>query len=87
MQGADLLKKASEAAPRNPRVLMNAVWATLRLIAQHGNSGGRLGNAKRMLGDAAELAPDHPRLAELRSAMREVEKRLKAPELNVACVE
>ncbi len=87
VQGADLLKKASEAAPRNPRVLMNAVWATLRLIAQHGNSGGRLGNAKRMLGDAAELAPDHPRLAELRSAMREVEKRLKAPELNVACVE
>lgn len=83
-QGADLLKKASEAAPKNPRVLMNAVWALLRLIDQQGNTGGRLLAAKRMLNDAGMLAPDHPRLAELRAALRDVEMKLKASEQSLA---
>ena len=72
-QGATRLLQAAEAAPRNPRVLMNAAWALLRLIEQQGNSGSHLADAKRLLADAAYLAPEHPRLAGLQTMLRGVE--------------
>jgi len=75
-KGAETLMKASEAAPRNPRVLMNAVWALLRVAETEGGTRGVLFDAKRLLAAAADLAPNHPRLIELRTMLRDAEARL-----------
>jgi len=74
--GVEKLLAASQEAPRNPRVLMNTVWALLRLIEQEGNAVNRLSQAKRLLDDAAYLMPDHPRLAGLKTMLRTVETHL-----------
>jgi len=71
--GVAKLLQASEAAPRNPRVLMNTVWAALRLIEQQGNSDGMLGHAKRLLADVTYLTPEHPRLIGLQNMLRSIE--------------
>ena len=68
---AKLLLAATEA-PRNPRVLMNTTWAIVRLIEQDGDSGDMLAQAKRLLDDVAYLAPGHPRLADLRTSLRNI---------------
>ena len=70
--GVEKMLLASKEAPRNPRVLMNTVWALLRLIRQEGDTGDRLRTARKLLEDAAHLVPDHPRLAELHTLMRNV---------------
>lgn len=70
--GVEKMLLASKEAPRNPRVLMNTVWALLRLIRQEGDTGDRLRTARKLLEDAAHLVPDHPRLAELQTLMRNV---------------
>ena len=75
-QGVGKLMQAAKAAPRNPRVLMNTVWAMLRLIEQQGNSEGMLGEVKRLLADAAYLVPEHPRLTGLQTMLRGVESAL-----------
>lgn len=71
-EGVARLLRAAEAAPRNPRVLMNTAWAVLRLIEQEGHSGRLLEDAKRLLADAAYLMPGHPRLAGLQTMLRAV---------------
>ena len=71
-QGVEKMLQASREAPRNPRVLMNTVWGLLRLIRQEGDSGDRLRTARRLLDNATHLVPDHPRLAELNTLMRNV---------------
>jgi predicted Zn-dependent protease len=68
---AKLLLAATEA-PRNPRVLMNTTWAILRMIEQDGDSGDMLTQARRLLDDVAYLAPGHPRLADLRTSLRNI---------------
>ncbi len=70
--GVAKLLQAAEAAPRNPRVLMNTAWAVLRLIEQEGSSGRMLEDAKRLLADAAYLMPGHPRLSGLQTMLRSV---------------
>lgn len=73
-QGVSKLLQAAEAAPRNPRVLMNTAWAVLRLIEQEGHSGHLLEDAKRLLADAAYLMPGHPRLSGLQTMLRAVSR-------------
>lgn len=69
-QGVEKMLLASQEAPRNPRVLMNTAWAILRLASQEGHSGNLLRTARRLLEDATRLVPDHPRLAELQTLLR-----------------
>ena len=67
-----ILAQAAEEAPRNPRVLMNAAWVAMRLIEQDPR-GFPIGRVKILIDDAAFLAPDHPRLAGLRTKLREID--------------
>lgn len=76
--GVEKLLLAAEEAPRNPRVLMNTAWAILRLIEQEGDSGELLNHAKRLLDDVAHLAPEHSRLAGLKTMLRKIESELAA---------
>ena len=69
-QGVEKMLLASREAPRNPRILMNTVWAILRLARQEGSVGDQLHTARRLLEDAARLVPNHPRLAELQTQLR-----------------
>lgn len=82
LRGVKRLKEASEAAPRNPRILMNAAWAMLRLVEQQGDTGGLLFDAKQLLSETASLAPEHPRLARLQTMLRGAEARQFMPAQN-----
>ncbi len=80
-KGVEMLIKAAEEAPRNPRVLMNTAWAILKLIEREGRSTRAfrmLNQAKRLLDDAVYVAPDHPRVAGLKTLLRSVETLLTA---------
>lgn len=75
--GVSRLTQAATEAPRNPRVLMNAVWAILRLVEQEGaDDAGLMTQARRLLDDAAWLAPDHYRLNGLQTQMRKLTQTL-----------
>jgi CheY-like chemotaxis protein/lipopolysaccharide biosynthesis regulator YciM len=71
---ARALIQAAEEAPRNPRVLMNAAWAGLRLLEKEPDHSLPLSRIRMLLDDATYLAPDHPRLAGLESKLRTLEK-------------
>ncbi len=71
--GVGKMLAAAKEAPRNPRVLMNTVWAILRLLETEGGDASMLGNARRLLDDATYLIPDHPRLGGLRTMLRGIE--------------
>jgi len=76
--GVQKMLLAAREAPRNPRVLMNTVWAVLRVLEQGEDHGQLLSQAKRLLDDAAWLAPEHPRLAGLQTSLRHIEVQVSA---------
>lgn len=77
--GVARLSQAAREAPRNPRVLLNTVWAILRLIEEQGEDGaGLMTRARALLEDAGQLAPDHHRLGGLRTRLRRIESMLSA---------
>ncbi|HNQ04403.1 MAG TPA: response regulator [Thiobacillaceae bacterium] len=87
-EGALLLKKgelrqslekmllACQEAARNPRILMNAAWVSLRLLEEEGLSQNLLSQAQRLLADVDRLAPEHPRLAGLRTTLRQFQTQM-----------
>lgn len=68
--------QAADEAPRNPRVLMNAIWVALRLMEQDHSQSQYLPRVQIMLSDVAYVAPDHPRLSGLQTKLRAVEAAL-----------
>lgn len=76
-EGVARMLEAAREAPRNPRVLMNTVWAVLRRVEQDRAATGLLSDARRLLDDAAWLVPEHPRLGGLQTRLRQMEMDLK----------
>lgn len=71
--GVARMLEAAREAPRNPRVLMNTVWAILRRVEQDKSAVAQLADARRLLDDAAWLVPEHTRLGGLRTRLRQME--------------
>jgi tetratricopeptide (TPR) repeat protein len=71
----DKLRTACAEAPHNPRILMNAVWVTLKYIDQAGMDEALIETARRYLVDAERQAPGHARIAGLRQHLSDVETR------------
>jgi DNA-binding response OmpR family regulator/Tfp pilus assembly protein PilF len=71
----DKLLTACDEAPYNPRIMMNAVWVILKYIDQVGMDEKMIRTARDRLAEAERQAPDHPRIADLRQQLREVENR------------
>ena len=71
----DKLMTACAEAPHNPRILMNAVWVTLKYIDQAGMDETLIETARRHLADAERQAPGHARIAGLRLHLSDVESR------------
>lgn len=61
---------ATKEAPNNPRILMNTAWAIMRFLEQDEKQRQLLSQAQHLLDDVARLAPDHPRLAGLKTSLR-----------------
>jgi CheY-like chemotaxis protein len=71
----DKLLAACDEAPRNPRIMMNAVWVILKYIDQVGMDEKLMGIARRNLDEAERLSPGHSRISGLRLQLKEVESR------------
>jgi tetratricopeptide (TPR) repeat protein len=71
--GIAKMLEACQAAPRNPRVMMNAVWTMLRYLEEQGQRNDYLQQARQLLDDASNLVPGHPRLAPLETRLRNLE--------------
>jgi hypothetical protein len=71
----DKLLTACVEAPRNPRIMMNAVWVILKYLDQIGMDGEMIEAAGRHLVEAERLAPGHSRLAGLRLQLKDMENR------------
>jgi len=74
----DTLLTACAEAPRNPRIIMNAVWVILKYIDQDGMDENMIEAARRHLDEAERQAPGHARIADLRRHMKDVESRFGA---------
>lgn len=68
--GVEKMLEAVAVAPRNPRLLMNAAWAMVRLMEEEGVSHDLHEHAQNLVNDAAWIAPDHPRIAGLQTSLR-----------------
>ncbi len=73
-EAMETLLQAAAEAPYNPRIAMNAAWATLGCIERENPDNKRdlFAQVRDLLDRAESLSPDHPRLPGLRSKMREV---------------
>jgi len=71
--GIDKMLEACREAPRNPRVLMSAVWAILRYLDEKGMHRDYLRQGRQLLDGATNLAPGHPRLPPLENRLRNFE--------------
>jgi len=71
----DKLLAACAEAPRNPRILMNAVWVIFRYIDQDGMDERLFEAARQFLDEAERLAPGHVRIAGFRLTQRALEIR------------
>jgi tetratricopeptide (TPR) repeat protein len=71
----DKLLTACREAPYNPRIIMNAVWVTLKYIDQVGMDEAMIETARTHLAEAERQAPGHARIAGLRLHLRDVENR------------
>ena len=71
----DKLLTACAEAPRNARIMMNAVWVILKYVDQAGMDETMIEAARRHLDEAERQAPGHARLAGLRLQLKDVESR------------
>ena len=69
------LLAACDEAPRNPRIMLNAVWVILKYIDQLGMDEKLMEIARCHLDEAERQAPGHSRISGLRLHMKEVENR------------
>jgi CheY-like chemotaxis protein/Tfp pilus assembly protein PilF len=74
-QSVEKLLAACHEAPRNPRIIMNAVWVVLKCIDLEGMDEELLDQARRYLDEANRQAPGHSRIAGLRLHMKEIENK------------
>lgn len=74
-QAVDKLLTACREAPRNPRVIMNAVWVILKYLDNEGMDEALLDEARRHLDEADRQSPGHTRIKGLRQHIKEVEAR------------
>ncbi|MGK2952008.1 MAG: tetratricopeptide repeat protein [Thiobacillus sp.] len=71
----DKLLAACDEAPRNPRIMLNAVWVILKYIDQAGMDEQLMGIASCNLDEAERLSPGHSRISGLRLHMKDLESR------------
>lgn len=67
--------QACDLAPRNPRVLMNAIWVLLKCLEADGLDEEKLERSRELLAEVERLNPGHSRIHGLRKQMKDVEKR------------